>query len=211
MYTVMVTGGIGSGKSTLCKLLCEHGAVSIDLDEINRGLLQDNGDYIRDLTKRFGADILDENGDIDRSALAARAFASPEAEKDLNKIAFPYITAEASEYILDVHCTPRSDALVLVVEVPLLTEVPELIELADEVIAVTAPLDVRMQRLLDRGMDATDALNRINVQASDEERAAIADTICENGGSLEDLEKWVDNWWLSYTSQLDFEQVVNHG
>lgn len=203
MYTVMVTGGLGSGKSALCELICEHGAISLDLDEINRSLLDSNASLIADLAERFGDDILDENGMVDRKILAARAFADEQSAKDLNAISFPYITEAASDYILNVHCVPRTDAKVLVVEVQLLNEVPEFAKLADEVIAVSAPSDLRLQRAVLRGMDGADALQRMARQATDAERAEIADTICDNAGTREDLEAWVDEWWNARMEQLD--------
>lgn len=195
MYTVMITGGLGSGKSTLCNLLCEHGAISVDLDEINRNLLATNANYVQDLAQRFGEDILDKNGSVITSKLAQRAFADEQSTKDLNAIAFPYIIEVATEYILDVHCTPRSDAEVLVVEVPLLTEAPDLAKLADEIIAVNAASEVRLQRAVSRGMDSVDALRRIAAQPTDAERSAIANTVCDNSGTEEELRAWADAWW----------------
>ena len=132
MYTVMVTGGLGSGKSTLCKLICEHGAMSMNLDEIYRGLLESNENMIADLADRFGDDILDDAGMVIRSKLAEEAFSDEQSTKDLNAITFPYIMAMTNDYLLDVHCVPRSSSRVLVVEVPLLTEVPEFAQLADD-------------------------------------------------------------------------------
>lgn len=207
MYTVMVTGGLGSGKSTLCELICAHGAISIDLDEINRTLLEGNESYIADLVRRFGRGILDEYGAVDRAALAKVAFSDEQSEKDLNQIAFPYITEMADDYILDVHCTPRSDAQILVVEVPLLTDVPEFAKLADEIIAVNLPSDLRLQRAIARGMDAQDAINRLAVQPTDAERDAIADTVYENVGTREDMERWVDTWWADRTAKLAGDSV----
>ncbi len=203
MYTVMVTGGLGSGKSTLVDLLCERGAVSIDLDEINRTLLSSNEDYVGELVERFGEGILDEEGAVITAELAKRAFADEASERALNAIAFPYITELANEYILDVHCTPRSDAKVLVVEVPLLTEVPEFARLADEVIAVNVPSELRLQRAIARGMDAADALARLAVQATDAQRSAIADTLCDNDGTREELAAWADAWWEQTMAKLD--------
>lgn len=203
MYTVMVTGGIGSGKSTLVELLCEHGAVSIDLDEINRSLLATNDVMVNELAERFGRDIVNEEGGVNAALLAQRAFADEQSTKDLNAISFPYITEAATDYVLGVECVPRSEAKVLVVEVPLLTEVPEFARLADEVIAVVASSDMRLARAVKRGMDALDVLQRMNMQATDEQRIAIADTVCENISTREDLEAWVDAWWQRRMDALD--------
>ena len=192
MYTVMVTGGIGSGKSKLVELLCERGAVSIDLDEINRALISGNAMLISELAARFGEEILDEDGAV----IPARvAFASEQATHDLNAISFPYIMQAATNYILNVECAPRTDAKILVVEVPLLTEAPDFARLADEVIAVTAPSDLRLARAVARGMDASDVLARMRAQPTDAERVLIADTVCENICSIEELGDWVDAWY----------------
>lgn len=195
MRVVMITGGIGSGKSTLRRLLCEKGAVSIDLDAIARTLMDNEPAMVAELADEFGPQILDEDGAVIRSELAHTAFSSPAATRAMNAITFPYITREATEYILNVHCTPRTNAPVLVVEVPLLTEAPELLELADEVIAVEVPQLVRLARCIERGMDAQDAINRMAQQPTDEERASIATTICPNGGTEDELRAWVDSWW----------------
>ncbi len=203
MYTVMVTGGLGSGKSTLCKFICEHGAMSMNLDEIYRGLLESNENMIADLADRFGDDILDDSGMVIRSKLAEEAFSDERSTKDLNAITFPYIMAMTNDYLLDVHCVPCSSSKVLVVEVPLLTEVPEFAQLADEVIAVNVPSDVRLQRAVARGMNPADALRRLQVQPTDAERDAIADTICDNSGTEDDLRAWADAWWEERMNKID--------
>lgn len=203
MYTVMVTGGLGSGKSTLCKLICEHGAMSMNLDEIYRGLLESNENMIADLADRFGDGILDDSGMVIRSKLAEEAFSDEQSTKDLNAITFPYIMAMTNDYLLDVHCVPRSSSKVLVVEVPLLTEVPEFAQLADEIIAVNVPSDVRLQRAVARGMNPADALKRLQVQPTDAERDAIADTVCDNSGTEDDLRAWADAWWEDRMNKID--------
>lgn len=203
MYTVMVTGGLGSGKSTLCKFICEHGAMSMNLDEIYRGLLESNENMIADLADCFGDDILDDSGMVIRSKLAEEAFSDERSTKDLNAITFPYIMAMTNDYLLDVHCVPCSSSKILVVEVPLLTEVPEFAQLADEIIAVNVPSDVRLQRAVARGMNPADALRRLQVQPTDAERDAIADTICDNSGTEDDLRAWADAWWEERMNKID--------
>lgn len=202
----MVTGGIGSGKSKLVELLCERGAVSIDLDEINRRLITSNAMLISELAERFGEGILDEDGSVVPSRLASVAFADEQSTRDLNAISFPYITEAATNYILNVECVPRTDAKILVVEVPLLTEAPEFAQLADEVIAVTAPSDLRLARAVARGMDAPDVLARMRMQPTDAERALIADTVCENICSIEELGNWVDAWYDERMEMLENQE-----
>ena len=206
MYTVMVTGGIGSGKTKLVELLCERGAVSIDLDEINRRLISSDDMLISELADRFGEDILDEDVAVVPSRLARVAFADEQSTRDLNAISFPYITEAATNYILNVECVPRTNAKILVVEVPLLTEVPEFAQLADEVIAVVAPSDLRLARAVKRGMDALDVLLRMRVQATDAERTLIADTVCENICSIEELGKWADDWYDERMEMLENQE-----
>ena len=196
MYVVMITGGIGSGKSTLRRLLCEHGAVSIDLDQIARTLMDNEQQMVNELVDVFGPQILEEDGSVNRAALASAAFASDAATQAMNAITFPYIMREANEYVLNVHCTPRTSSKVLVVEVPLLTEMPRFADLADEVIAVEVPQLQRLARCVERGMDAQDALARMGRQPTDAQRAAMADTICDNSGNEDDLRTWVDAWWV---------------
>lgn len=206
MYTVMVTGGIGSGKSTLVGAICAKGATSIDLDEVNRNLLASNSMLIADLAARFGEDILDEDGSVVPARLAERAFKDRRSTQDLNSISFPYITEAATDRILDVDCVPLTDARVLVVEVPLLTEVPEFAKLADEVIAVVAPTDLRLARAVARGMDALDVMRRMEVQASDAQRIEIADVVYENIGSLDDMCSWVDAWFAQRSSAIEGQE-----
>ena len=195
MRMVMVTGGLASGKSTLVGLLCSHGAASLDLDEIAHALLADDADYVSELAERFGSGILDSDGAVVPSRLAGRAFATPEDAADLDAIALPRITARAASCIYDACCTPTSDAGVLVVEVALLERADELRGLADEVIAVSVSPELRLRRAIARGMDPDDAVRRIRAQATDAAREQIADTVCRNDGTQEELVEWADAWW----------------
>ena len=194
---VIVTGGIGSGKSTLCKLLGEKGAMLYSLDEVSRDLLRSNEDMVAELAQEFGPQILDEDGAVIPAELAAAAFADDASTQAMNAITMPYIVQAATNYILasSDHCVPLSSAPALVVEVPLLTEVPELAALADEVIAVEADPEVRLERCIARGMNIDDAMARINRQPDDAQRRQLATTICDNSGSEEDLSTWASAWW----------------
>ncbi len=195
MFTVMVTGGIGSGKSTVCRLLGAHGAATLDMDGIARSLMDHNLEMRAQLVDEFGARILDEAGEVDRAALARVAFTSPAATDALNAITFPHITRAAADYLTEVHCSPRSAAPVQVVEVPLLTQVPEFAVLADAIISVNCPSDLRLSRAIARGMSAEDALARMAAQPTDDERNAIATHVLHNAGTLEELQAAVDEWW----------------
>lgn len=193
MHIIMVTGGLGSGKSTLCQMLGEKGAEVHDADSVARELMNTNRALLNDLATEFGEQILDENGKLIRSALAAAAFSSLKATRAMNDITFPYIHEALVAYALSAQ--NRDDAPAMVIEVPLLTELPELAHLADEVIAVEAGPMTRLARATSRGMDPNDAMTRIDIQPTDEERRRIATVICNNDGDSDALRAWVDQWW----------------
>ncbi len=198
MYTVMVTGGLGSGKSMVCEMLGDHGACSLDLDGIAHNLLENDTQMIGELTDEFGEMILDEAGNIDSKRLAAVAFVDDASAQALDDITHPRIMKVASDYLSDVHCTPPSAAPVQVVEVPLLTQYPDFARLADCVISVTAPSELRLARAIARGMDPLDATRRISLQATDAERNEIADDVIDNSGTSDALREAVDAWWSAH-------------
>ncbi len=212
MYTVMVTGGLGSGKSELVRELCALGATSIDLDEIGHLVLDEDEEARRELAACFGEDIVDGEGVVNRALLARRAFATPQATEQLDAIMSPRILARAADYLVDVHCVPVSDAPVQVVEAALLDRVPDFAALADERIAVSAPSDLRLARAVERGMDAGDACARIAVQASDAARERIADVVCDNfadvvcdnTGTRAELAAWAQSWWDAHVAAGDW-------
>lgn len=203
MYTVIITGGLGAGKSELTRILCEKGAISLDLDAVAHSLLESNESVAQELAQHFGQDILDENGMVVRSKLAQRAFVSEDSVEEMNAITFPHILEIAADSILGCSCSPLSDALCQVIEVPLLDKAPDLAHLADEVIAVVASPDIRVKRAIKRGMDSEDALRRVRLQINDDERIALSDSVCINEGTTDDLRKWADNWWNSRFSTLN--------
>lgn len=204
MYTVIVTGGLASGKSALTQILCKKGAISLNLDAVAHSLLDSNEAMVAELAKRFGNDILDGSGSVIRPVLASRAFESEQATQDLNDITHPYILEIAADAILGSSCSKMSDAVCQVIEVALLDKCPDFAKLADEVIAVEAAPDIRIKRAIERGMNEEDAAKRMQAQASDEQRKQLADTICVNNGTYEDLKIWADNWWNSRFAVLDF-------
>ncbi len=211
MYTVMVTGGLGSGKSELVRELCALGATSIDLDEIGHLVLDEDEEARRELAACFGEDIVDGEGMVNRALLARRAFATPQATEQLDAIMSPRILTRAADYLVDVHCVPVSDAPVQVVEVALLDRVPDFAALADECIAVSAPSDLRLARAVERGMDAGDACARIAVQASDAARERIADVVCDNAGTRAELAAWAQSWWDAHVAAGDWATAVGQG
>ncbi|NTU88478.1 MAG: dephospho-CoA kinase [Actinobacteria bacterium] len=195
MYTVMITGGIGSGKSTALAFLRSRGAAVLSLDAISRELLTGSSAMKDEIVRAFGEDVLGEEGDIEPARLAKIAFATQESAQLLDSITFPYIIEAANTYILNVHCTPTTKAPLLAVEVPLLAEAPELASLADEVISISAPEGERIVRAVERGGETEDIMARIALQATDADREKIAHTVIENTGTPEEFEEKLAAWW----------------
>jgi dephospho-CoA kinase len=195
---VGLTGGIGSGKSTVAALLAARGAVVLDADQIAREVVEPGTPALAQLVERFGADILDDHGALDRAHLAQKAFATDDARKDLEAITHPAIGAE---FMRRLGACPE-DAIV-VHDVPLLAEskkksantLPDY----EQVIVVEAPLAIRLARLVARGIARADAERRIAQQASDEERRALATWVVDNAGDLNALETQVDVIWGELT------------
>ncbi len=168
-----ITGGIGSGKSTVCRLLGGMGIPVIDADRIGRDALEDEA--VRSLLqKEFGQDII-INGAVSKPALAERAFVSEEAQQRLNGVTHPFIIKKITEEI-DTY-SKKYDIIAL--ELPLLYECG-LEWLCDEVWVVYAPEETRLRRLLKRGMSPADAANRLRLQMSLEEKARRADFVIDN-------------------------------
>lgn len=189
-----LTGGIGSGKSTVAGLLAARGAVIIDADRIARDVVEPGTEALAKLVERFGADILAADGSLDRPALAERAFASDEARQDLEAITHPAI---AAEFLRRLGECP--DDAIVVHDVPLLAESrakdPKRLPDYPAVIVVEAPLETRLARLEIRGVPRDDAERRIAQQASDADRRALATWVVDNSGDLADLEAQVDRIW----------------
>lgn len=198
MYKVIVAGNIGSGKSSVVAHLGDLGALVVSLDAINNVLLADDENMRSELVDAFGSAILDESGAIDHAALAREAFVDEASTDLLNSISHPYISHKLDEVVSQAECGCLPyDAPVLVMEVPLLAGSQDLMDLADEVLVVTAPREVRFQRLLARGLTAEDIENRMARQPEQEELEALATTVFDNSGSLADMNHELDFWWLS--------------
>jgi dephospho-CoA kinase len=191
MLAVGLTGGIGSGKSTVAELLARRGAVVVDADAVAREVVEPGTPALAALVERFGGGILAADGSLDRAALAAVAFADEASRKDLEAITHPAINEEFLRRML----AAPADAVV-VCDVPLLAESQAAQARGYKaVIVVEAPRDVRLERLESRGVPRDDALRRIAAQASDEERRALATHLVDNSGDLAHLERQVDDLW----------------
>ena len=191
MLLVGLTGGIGSGKSTVAELLEARGAYIVDADAVARSVVEPGSPALKELVARFGPGILDADGRLDRPALGKLAFADEEARKDLEAITHPAIN---QEFLARMQAAPPDS--VVVCDIPLLAESPQAQARGyPVVIVVEAPRDVRLERLEKRGVPRADAEQRMAAQATDDQRRAIATHVIDNGGSRRDLESQVDEVW----------------
>jgi len=186
---VGLTGGIGSGKSTVAKMLLERGAIVIDADAIAREVVEPGMPALAALAERFGREILLADGSLDRAALAERAFVTDETRKELEAITWPAI---GEEFFRQVAAAPPDG--IIVHDVPLLVEGTRVKDYG-AVIVVEAPRDLRLERLEKRGISRDDAVRRINMQATDEERRKVATWVVDNSGDLADLERQIAEIW----------------
>ncbi|MGV0838276.1 dephospho-CoA kinase [Mycolicibacterium thermoresistibile] len=182
MIRIGLTGGIGAGKSTVAATFAECGGVIVDGDVIAREVVEPGTEGLAQLVEAFGADILLPNGALDRPALAAKAFVDDERRAQLNAIVHPLVGKRREEIIAAV----PADAVV-VEDIPLLVETG-MAPMFPLVVVVYVDAETRVRRLVDiRGMTEQDARARIAAQATDEQRAAIADVVLDNSGSQQEL------------------------
>jgi dephospho-CoA kinase len=188
---VGLTGGIGSGKSTVARLLERHGAVVIDADQLAREAVEKGGPGFERVVDAFGPSILTPAGDLDRSALAARIFSDPVQKATLEAIVHPEVARRFSESVDRYRATDR----VVVYVTPLLVELG-LAPAFDAVIVVTASPHLRVSRVAsDRGLSPDEVRRRMAAQATDDQRAEVADVLIDNDGSLAELVPQVDRLW----------------
>ncbi|MDQ3977963.1 MAG: dephospho-CoA kinase [Actinomycetota bacterium] len=192
MLVVGLTGGIGSGKSTVSAMLADRGAVVIDTDVIAREVVAPGTPGYTAVVDRFGPSVVRPGGELDRSALARHVFSDEQALADLNAIVHPAVRASVGERLARLQ---ETDHLVVLV-VPLLVEVGVGAYDVSGVLVVDCAEEVAVARLVGaRGMDEADARRRLATQASRSERLAAADFVVENDGSLEQLEAEVGRAW----------------
>jgi dephospho-CoA kinase len=190
MLRVGLTGGIGSGKSTVSGRLAEHGATIIDADRIAREVVEPGSPGLAKVIDAFGSEVLAADGSLDRAALARVVFADDSARQRLNGIVHPLIGARTAEL---TSAAPK-DA-VLVHDVPLLVE-NGLAPMYHLVVVVDAPVPERIRRLVrDRGMTEQEVTARIAAQADEARRRAVADVWLDNGGSPDQVLAVVDALW----------------
>lgn len=197
MLLVGLTGGIGSGKSTVARMLEERGAVVFDADVLAREAVAPGTPGHDAVVERFGANVLAPGGELDREALAAIVFADPSARRDLEAIVHPEVRRLFAEGCDAYRQTDR----VVVFSAPLLVETG--MHSAFEVlVVVSVAVETQVERLLrDRGMSEEQVRARIAAQAPLEEKAAVADVLVDNEGDLEDLERQVRRLWEDLRSR----------
>ena len=189
MLRIGLTGGIGSGKSTVSALLAARGAVVIDADRIAREVVEPGTPGLAAVVADFGGQVLRDDGSLDRAALAAVVFADPEARRRLDGIVHPLVRARAAEL-----AAGAPEGAVVVHDVPLLVETGQA-DSYDLVLVVRADPEVRVRRLVQRGLREEDARARIAAQATDEQRRAVADVVLDNDGTEQELAAQVDRFW----------------
>lgn len=187
---VGLTGGIGSGKSTVSDLLVERGATLIDADAVTRELQAPGQPVLAAIFEHFGPAVLAEDGTLDRQALADLVFPDPEALAELNAIVHPAVGREIAERLQ----AARDAGGIVILDIPLLVESGRSDTAATVVVDVEP--DVAVDRLVEhRGIGREDALARQSRQASREERIARADWVVANHGDLGELAVEVDRLW----------------
>ncbi len=193
VYLIGLTGGIASGKSTVARRLVRHGAVHIDADDLAREVVRPGTSGLAKIAAAFGDAVLLPDGSLNRAALGAVVFSDPEALDRLNAIVHPEVRALSNTLIRKAE-TDDPNAIV-VYDVPLLVEAG-VDHPFDLVVVTQADEMTRVRRMVElRAMDADEAERRIRSQASDTERARIADVVIDTGGTLEQTLEQVDVLW----------------
>lgn len=188
MKIIGLTGGIGSGKSTVARSLQEHGFPIVDADLIAREIVEPGQPALAELAKEFGADILNADGSLDRGLLASRAFTNKDTTQRLNNITHPRINQRTQELFDEAR---ENGAEAVIYDMPLLID-KGLHKDMDATIVVHAAEHVRLERLTTkRGLDVDDVRRRINAQIDDETRKQHADILLDNNGTEEDLTKQI--------------------
>lgn len=181
VLVVGLTGGIGAGKSTLAASLAGRGAQVVDVDAVGRAVIAPGGSAEGEVRSRFGT--------TDRARLAEIVFSDPSARAALEAISWPAIDAELRRAV------DGSSAEVLVLDMAVLAQGNLGKGLYEVVVTVEAPKEVRLRRLVARGMSADDARARMAAQVSEQRRRALADHVIDNGGALDALEQQAQRLW----------------
>lgn len=189
-FVVGLTGGIGSGKSTVASCFSEHGATVVDADEISRSITAHGSPVLVELQSKFGLDILDSDGNLKRALLAERAFSTEEKTHVLNEIMHARIREKAMQIIQSL-----PDDGIVIYDMPLLVETNS-VEVCDFVVVVDASEKVRQDRLMtSRNMSKADIEARMSRQISADQRNAVADIVITNETDTGNLREQCDRAW----------------
>lgn len=195
-FSVALTGGIASGKTTVANLLAEHGALLIDSDQLAREVVEPGTPGLAQVVTRFGEQVLTQAGSLDRQALGEIVFADAAARADLNAIVHPLVRRRRAELIAQA----AADQIVVSV-IPLLVETG-LVDQFDAVVVVDVPSQTQVARLVRRNdISQEQAQARLDAQASRAERLAAADWVVTNSGSRAELEAQVERLWSQMRSK----------
>jgi len=200
MLLVALTGGIASGKSTVARRLEEHGAVVVDADHVARQVVEPGEPALARIADEFGPGVIAADGTLDRAALGAIVFSDPEGRQRLNAITHPAVLDRSRE-LFAAAAAADPDAIV-VYDIPLLVEAGRIDEF-DLRVVVHAATETRVHRMIDlRGMTREEALHRINSQATDTDRFAIADVVIDADGTLEHTLEQTDALWENLRARV---------
>ena len=195
-FSVALTGGIASGKTTVANLIAEHGALLIDSDQLAREVVEPGTPGLAQVVTRFGEQVLTQAGSLDRQALGDIVFADAAARADLNAIVHPLVRRRRAELIAQA----AADQIVVSV-IPLLVETG-LVDQFDAVVVVDVPSQTQVARLVRRNdISQEQAQARLDAQASRAERLAAADWVVTNSGSRAELEAQVERLWSQMRSK----------
>jgi dephospho-CoA kinase len=190
VIVVGLTGGIGSGKSTVAQLLARRGAVIIDADAIVHELQQPGSPLLEQLAERFGHEIITRSGALDRAKLAELAFGDDSAVTDLNAIVHPAVRREIARRVAANAGTDR----VVVLDIPLIRDRDTYAMAA--LVVVDVPTEVAVQRVVaERAITEDQVRSRMAAQLPREQRLAMADRVIDNSGDRKALERQVDDVW----------------
>lgn len=199
MKKLFIIGGMGAGKSTARQVLVEQGVPYIDLDKVGHDVLLWST-VKEELVETFGQDILNANGEVERSALAAKAFVNAAETRKLNRITLPRIEEAYTDKIAELE---KEGHQAVVVEYSVFkNRTSSLAYDADVVLAVLAPIDQRIERAVKSGWDEADVRRRIAQQITDAERIEASDVVFNNAGSPEEIRNDVIAWWNDYKKAL---------
>jgi dephospho-CoA kinase len=192
MRLIGLTGGIATGKSEVARMLAARGATIIDADELAREVVRPGQPALAQIVERFGAQMLNDDGTLDRTGLAKVVFAEPQARADLERITHGRIGELIQQRIAAAFA---HDAHLVVVDIPLLFE-SRRADMFEGTLLVYAPRDVQLQRLMSRdGITREEAEQRLEAQLPIDEKRARASWVIDNGGDVADTEQQLTAWW----------------